>query len=315
LAVLRCRMLAVWSKIERRLEPLTTGAHLPEAGWLHAHAPTPAERACLGALGVPAAFLQHALDENELARVDHEGSARLVIVRVPRPAASSEQPWSTAPISVIVTGRYWVTIGAEDADTLRHIGLPSAEGDDPTRFVLRLLERVAATFLADLQAIDREVDDVESRLQDAQENAQIRALLRLQKSLVHFEIALKSNQMMLGRLRRDGCFPRAELDEALFDDVEVELAQAAEMTTISVNILSSMMDAFASIISNNLNVVMKRLTSLTLLVSIPTVVASFYGMNVVLPFAQHPLAFALTLVGSLVAVVGVGVAFRQRRWL
>ncbi len=308
-------MLAVWSKIERRLEPLTTGAHLPEAGWLHAHAPTPAERACLGALGVPAAFLQHALDENELARVDHEGSARLVIVRVPRPAASSEQPWSTAPISVIVTGRYWVTIGAEDADTLRHIGLPSAEGDDPTRFVLRLLERVAATFLADLQAIDREVDDVESRLQDAQENAQIRALLRLQKSLVHFEIALKSNQMMLGRLRRDGCFPRAELDEALFDDVEVELAQAAEMTTISVNILSSMMDAFASIISNNLNVVMKRLTSLTLLVSIPTVVASFYGMNVVLPFAQHPLAFALTLVGSLVAVVGVGVAFRQRRWL
>lgn len=283
--------------------------------WLHAHAPTETELEILTSLGVPAGFLEHTLDINELARIDHDNGARLVVVRVPWPAPSADEPWRTAPIGVIVCAGHLVTVSAADGDLLTHVGLPSLEGADPTRFVLRLLERVAAAFLADLQAIDRAVDEVENRLQDAQENIHIRELLRLQKSLVHFEIALKSNQMMLGRLRRDSRFPRDASDDDLFNDVEVELAQAAEMTTISVNILSGMMDAFASIISNNLNVVMKRLTSLTLLVSIPTVVASFYGMNVVLPLAQHPLAFALTIVGSLCLVVGVAVAFRQRRWL
>jgi len=313
--VLRWRMLSAWSTTHHRLEPVAPGAPLASARWLHAHAPTAAEREVLGGLGVPASFLEHALDINELARIDHDDGARLVVVRVPWPAAAADEPWRTAPIGVIVVAGHLVTVGAADDDTLTHVGLPSLEGADPTRFVLRLLERVAAAFLADLQAIDRAVDEVENRLQDAQENIHIRELLRLQKSLVHFEIALKSNQMMLGRLRRDSRFPRDASDDGLFDDVEVELAQAAEMTTISVNILSGMMDAFASIISNNLNVVMKRLTSLTLLVSIPTVVASFYGMNVMLPLAQHPLAFALTLVGSLAIVVGVAVAFRQRRWL
>lgn len=313
--MLRWVMLSAWSSARHHLEPVGPGAPMEGSRWLHAHAPTETELEILTSLGVPAGFLEHTLDINELARIDHDNGARLVVVRVPWPAPSADEPWRTAPIGVIVCAGHLVTVSAADGDLLTHVGLPSLEGADPTRFVLRLLERVAAAFLADLQAIDRAVDEVENRLQDAQENIHIRELLRLQKSLVHFEIALKSNQMMLGRLRRDSRFPRDASDDDLFNDVEVELAQAAEMTTISVNILSGMMDAFASIISNNLNVVMKRLTSLTLLVSIPTVVASFYGMNVVLPLAQHPLAFALTIVGSLCLVVGVAVAFRQRRWL
>ena len=141
--------------------------------------------------------------------------------------------------------------------------------------------------------------------------AEVLELLRYQKGLVHFTTALDSNQIMLERLRKD----LAPNEVEVLEDALVEIRQAIETTRVAGNILSQMMDAFASIISNNLNVVMKALTALTIVLALPTVLASLYGMNVALPFAQHPLTFWAICMGSVGTAVGAAAALRWRSWL
>jgi magnesium transporter len=240
-------MLSAWNAAERRLAPVVADA-LAGARWVHVVAPSSSEQEAVLGLGVPAELLQHALDANEVARVDHVDGASLVVLRVPWVEPRPEEPYRTAAFGIIVAGDHLVTVVPVEDDLLPHLGVPELDGGDATRFLLRVLERVAAAYLTDLRAIDRAVDEVETRLQDSQENAEVKALLRYQKGLAHFETALRSNQIMLERLRRDARFKRTPEDDELFDDVEVELRQAAEMTGISTNILSSTMDAFASII-------------------------------------------------------------------
>jgi magnesium transporter len=140
-------------------------------------------------------------------------------------------------------------------------------------------------------------------------------LLRYQKALVHFTTALASDAIMLERLARDAHDNLFNLDRDLMDDVTVEFRQAIEMTKIQEEILSQMMDAFASIISNNLNVVVKVLTALTIVLTIPTMVASFYGMNVNLPGQHHPAAFLGTVLISLLGAAILALWFWRKRWL
>lgn len=305
-------MLARWSPATATLEPLEGAAAGP---WVHAAAPTEAERSRLvQELGVPASVLGHALDLDEVSRLDHEGAATLVMLRVPDTAGAL--PFQTTPLAVVLLEDRVVTIAPTEPSTLTRLGLtPTLAPERPLRFVLQLLDRVAARYLADVRDINRRVDEVEGRLETSLRNREVLELLSYQKSLVHFETALGSIHHLVERLQRDERLRASPADREFLDDVAVELRQATEMVTISTNILSQMMDAFASIISNNLNSVMKLLTSLTLLVAIPTAVASFFGMNVRLPLGQHPLAFELTVVVSAVLMVGVGLLFRRWRWL
>jgi magnesium transporter len=140
-------------------------------------------------------------------------------------------------------------------------------------------------------------------------------LLKYQKSLTYFTTALKSNELVLDRLQKGQLLQRYPEDDELLDDVLIEVRQAIEMTSISEDILSQMMDAFASIISNNLNVVMKFLASVTIVLSVPTLIASLYGMNVRLPLEDHPLAFLLILGFSLAVALFVVIVFWRRDWL
>ncbi len=182
------------------------------------------------------------------------------------------------------------------------------------RFVLHLLLVTAQKYLAYLRDLNRSVDTIEDRLQASLRNREVHELLKHQKSLVYFTTALKQNELMLRRLQRSKLFESYPEDGELLDDVMTEVQQAIEMTDISSNILSNMMDAFASIISNNLNVVMKFLASVTIVMSVPTMVASFYGMNVALPLASYPYAFAMTLGVSLVISLLVVLVFRKKDW-
>ena len=147
------------------------------------------------------------------------------------------------------------------------------------------------------------------------QNRELLGLLKYQKSLVYFTTALKANELMMERLHRSGFFRTYPEDEDLLEDVITENQQAIEMTNIASNILSSMMDAFASIISNNMNIVMKFLAAATIVIALPTLVASLFGMNVPVPVGDIPWAFPLIIVVSLVPVLIVIRVFVRRGWM
>jgi magnesium transporter len=186
-----------------------------------------------------------------------------------------------------------------------------------SRFFLVLLLMAAKKYLLHLREINKSVDVLEDRLQLSLRNREVLELLKYQKSLTFFTTALKANELMMGRLQRGRLFRMYPEDEDLLDDALTEIGQALEMTAISSGILSQMMDAFASIISNNLNVVMKFLTSVTILISLPTLIASIYGMNISLPFEHLPWPwdFAVPMGASLLIASAVLVVFIRRDWL
>jgi magnesium transporter len=181
--------------------------------------------------------------------------------------------------------------------------------------VLYVLLETANRYLTYLREINRAVDLVEDKLQKSTRNRELLELLKHQKSLVYFTTALRSNEVMLERLQRMRMFNQYEEDEDLLEDVITENQQALQTTNIQTEILSSTMDAFASIISNNLNAVMKVLATLTIMVSLPTLVASFYGMNVNLPGEGHPYAFLAIFGLSLVLTSTAAFIFYKRDWL
>jgi magnesium transporter len=183
------------------------------------------------------------------------------------------------------------------------------------RLLLHTLRLTADAYLRDLAAINRSVDGLEERLRGALENEVVLEILKYQKSLVYFTTALQSLEQLAERLRDNDVLGIAKDEGLTVDDVLIEIRQALEVATVSRDILSEMMDAFASIISNNLNVVMKFMAALAVILSLPVVVASFYGMNVRLPLAAHPQAFWLLVAVSALLAAAVGALFAKRRWL
>jgi magnesium transporter len=182
------------------------------------------------------------------------------------------------------------------------------------RLALYIFLETAARYLNLLREINRATEAVEDRLQKSTQNRELLELLKYQKSLTYFATALRSNEVMMERVQRTQLFNYYEEDQDLLEDVLTENQQAIQMTSINTEILSSMMDAFASIISNNLNVVMKALAALTIIFNMPAIVASFYGMNVALPGEGHPLAF-LTVIGISLGLTAVATyVFYKRNW-
>ena len=183
------------------------------------------------------------------------------------------------------------------------------------RLILHILLVTAQKYLAYLRHIDAAIEGVEERLQRSLRNEEVLQLLRYQDCLVYFTTGLKSNQLVMQRLQKSQLFSRSEEDEELLEDVLIENSQALEMTQISENILGQDMVAFASIISNNLNVVMKFLASATILVSVPTLVASIYGMNIDLPLQGSPYAFVIVMGAALLVAAVMLWTFWRRDWL
>jgi magnesium transporter len=165
-----------------------------------------------------------------------------------------------------------------------------------TRFLLQILYRNSKLYLQYLRRIDKASDKIESKLHKSLKNEELIQLLGLEKSLVYFSTSLKSNEIVLEKILRSTPIKMYPDDTELLEDVIIENKQAIEMANIYSNILTGTMDAYASVISNNLNIVMKFLTSVTIVLSIPTMVASFFGMNVDVPFENNPHAFAIIFV-------------------
>lgn len=291
----------------------------PTSGsWLNVVDPSPQEISQIQNLGIFQDFITYPLDLDEQARTEREDGVIFILLRVPYNQGQSEDvPFTTLPLGIILTDQLIITICKRDHEIIRYFADGKVRDFSPgkrNRFVLRLFLKTAQTFLVYLKEINKVVDALEDKLQLSQRNKEVLELLKYQKSLTFFTTALKSNELMMERLQRSQLFKMYPEDEDLLDDVLIENRQAIEMTNIASNILSSMMDAFASIISNNLNVVMKFLASVTILLSIPTIITSYYGMNVILPLANYQHTNLIILAVVFVIVILVSVIFWKKDW-
>lgn len=225
--------------------------------------------------------------------------------------------YTTIPLSIILVDDAVITVCSEETPILR----PFKEGmmrsfrtQMRSRFILQIMYRMDALFLNYLHVIDKKSEQVEHKLRKSTRNAELIEMLRLEKSLLYFTTALRSNEAVMKKLFRSDIIRKYPEDSDLLEDVIVENEQAIEMANIYSGILSGLMDAYASVISNNLNVVMKMLAIVTLIMSVPNIVFGAYGMNLNLqgmPFSQHPNGFLIVVCISIVLSVLVAVLFSK----
>lgn len=231
-------------------------------------------------------YIRAALDEEEPSRIERDDGVTLIVVDYPVAEQDNDPDrtllYSTTPMSLIITDKNVITVSAKPNTVLEEFAKGVVKGIRPdlkTQFVFTVLLRIAARYLQYLKQIDKLANFVEGKMYLSMQNKGLIQLQGLEKSLVYFSTSLKSNETVLEKLMRGRYLKLYEEDQDLLDDVMIEVKQAIEMTSIYSNILSGTMDTFASIISNNLNIIMKRMTTITIILTMPTIVFSFYGMN------------------------------------
>ena len=264
-------------------------------------------------------FLSASLDEEEISRTEKEEDQTFVVVVVPYQVDKDEEDeeedksvvFTTIPLGIIITPDYFVTISSKQSAVLDNIASGLIRGIQTrlhTRFLLTILLRIAQRFLVHLRQIEKISSSMESQMHSETKNAALIQLMGLQKSLVYISSSLRSNEATLKRISRGNLLTLYEEDEDLMQDVLIEIHQAMEMSEIYSNVLASTMEAYASIISNNLNTVMKVQASATILLTIPTIVFSYYGMNV--SGLQYPIWWFPTLVSLILMLVAMGVLLK-----
>ncbi len=257
-------------------------------------------------LNIPIDFFTDALDDEERSRVEREDDNVLIIVDYPYLThdESGFPIYETMPIGIIIAEQCIVTVSLIECPFLVDVVNNKARGIFPykkTRFVLQILYSISNYYLRYLKQISKKTNEVERELHAKLRNKELFTLMALEKSLVYFTTSLKSNKIVLQKLMRLNYLKMYEEDRDLLEDVIIDNTQAIEMVETYSTILSNTQDAFASVISNNLNIVMKFLASITIIISFPTIVSSFFGMNVEgLPFANNPAGFYIVLVIALI---------------
>jgi magnesium transporter len=311
------RMITIYRNTEAGLE---TVERLTKWCWIKVTNPTQDEaRNLVRDLSIPAEFVNYSLNPAKIPLVEKSDSAILVLVRISHfQSATASIPYVTLPMGIILTNEHVITICRQEHNLLRdlpHEHQAYLSIATPSRFVLHLLWSVASNYLSHLNEINNTVEEIEERLQRSLQNRDVLELLRYQKSLAHFITALNANETMFERLQRGEFLEMKQRDQDLLNDVSTENRQAIGMSEIASNILSQMVDAFASIISNNLNVTMKFLASVTVILIIPTIIGGFFGMNVPVPLHEHWAAFPALIILSILGAFIVGLIFWKKKWL
>jgi magnesium transporter len=293
--------------------PFTQVEELRKGCWINMLAPTELEISEMSRLlELDFDYLKDPLDSEERSRIDWDENQMLVIIDIPIVEFKDEDDKSdftitTLPLGMIILPDYFITVCLKRTPILEEFKMgriKNFQTINRNRFILQLLSKSATYYLRYLRHINRKTDEAELRLHRSTKNQELFELLGLEKSLVYFTTSLKENKNTIMKLKRSKQVVWSEDEQEVLDDVLVEFEQASEMTQTYSSILSGLMDAFASVISNNLNMVMKLLTSITIVLAIPTMVSSFFGMNVGLPLQEHPLAFVFILILTVVLVIG-----------
>lgn len=284
---------------------ILTQCEEPSTGcWISVVNPTPQEvKKLIEDFGLDSGFVKSSLDEEESSRIEREDDQTLVIIDTPVSSVDDDKTRSfyTQPMGIILTDEYVFTISIKETQIIKEAMRGNIRNLRPsfkTRFVLQILLRIAALFLIYLKQIDKISSAAEQQLHDAMKNELLMQLLALEKSLVYFSTSLKANEATIEKIFRGRVIKLYDEDQDLLEDVLIEMKQAIEMSSIYTGILSSMMDGFSSVISNNLNIVMWRLTIITVILEIPNIIFSFYGINTVdlpMPFTWFPISLAICL--------------------
>lgn len=294
-------MLFIYHTVEDKL--LCTN-EIAKGCWINLINPTEAELSRVSQeTGLAYDFLKYPLDDEELPRVETDEDQVMIIVNIPI-ICKGDVVYDTIPLGIILNDNFIVTVCLEDANLLQEFTTSRIKGIatfKKTRFIFHLLHRKTTLFLKYLRDINRLTEEIEQSLhKSSMKNQALFYNMNLQKSLVYFSTSLRYNAKVMSRLMRGKTIKMYEEDEDLLEDVIIENTQAIEMADIYSNISSTSMTAFASLISNNLTTVMKFLTAITIILSIPTMLASFWGMNVPVPFGNNYFGFTIILIISVV---------------
>ncbi len=280
--------------------------------WIRLTSPAEAELVQVGeSHSLPLDFLKAALDEEERPRIDVEDGVVLVVLDVPMVTEFEDiKTLTTLPLGIIIADNLIVTVCnrltpiLDDfvAGKVRHFSTPKK-----TRFLFQIFYRNSSSYLHHLRLIERSISRIEAELHRSMKNEELFQMMEMEKSLIYFSTSLKSNEAVLERILRTKPLKMYDDDAEFLEDVIIENKQAMEMSQIYLHILNGMTNAFATIISNNLSIVMKFLASITIIIAIPTMIASFYGMNVAgIPLSDVPLAFEIIFMISVMISVILG---------
>lgn len=314
-------MLKIYKSFESGpLQELTLKT-LESGAWINIVDPTPYELKVVSNLTeVEPDFLRSALDDEERSHIDIEDDNVMILTNVP--VVRDEGSYDTLPLAIIVTEDYIITVCLEETPVLSYFNEKSAKffrTFKKTRFLFQILYRCATFYLRYLRQISKQSDEIESKLRHSMKNQEILKLLELQKALTFFNASLRSNGAVLDKLMRlrtttsmQPMLKYYEEDEDLLEDVIIENKQAREMVEMYSKIMARLADTFSSIISNNVNQVMKFLAAMTILLAIPTVISSFFGMNVPVPMTDSPNAFILIFALAVTLAVACGFLLWRR---
>ena len=276
---------------------------------------------------IPIDFITDPLDIDERSRYEREEEDRLIVVNTPvlskidSAEESNEGIYVTVPLGIILTSRNLISVtSTAEHPVLRLFTDNKLKNVDPSRqahFVLKIFEHTVYRYLTCLKRLNVKRNLIEEELYESSRNRELKQLLSIEKSLVYFINALNGNELLKAKMKRtDFLIIRHDEDLSdLFEDIIIDNGQALEMANIYTNILNGTMDAYGSIISNNLNITIQRLTLITIVLTVPMVVASFFGMNVAVPFQGQPnlLAFAAIIVISILLSAATIYYFRSKR--
>lgn len=288
--------------------------------WVNVQMPTPEDMVYLiDELGIPESFLNDIADDEERPRIEVEKGWRMILLRIPARSNEVDGAFVTVPFGVLMKGDILVSVCNYPAeminDFITHSRRKAMEGRHNIDLLLSLFISSSVWFLKYLKQINSNIRSAEKELERSIRNEELLRLMKLEKTLVYFITSIRGNEILLLKLKSYLRHTEAQYDRELLEDVDIELQQAHSSADIASNILAGMMDAFASIISNNLNVIMKRLTSVSIILMIPTGVASFYGMNVPNTFEANQWGFLLVILLSILLSIVAVLFFKNRRWL
>ena len=270
-------------------------------------------------LDIPLDFLTDSLDIDERARFDEEDKVKLIVIKTPTENNSfneSDAYYITIPICIILTHNQIVTVNSFENGAIKKFlnTFQNRHPDKKNMMVLKIFEKITQTFMEFLKEINQRRNLMEQKLYASNRNEELLELMKIQKSMVYFVTALRSNELLLLKISRTNFLGLTDDEIELLDDLAVDMSQALEMANIYTNILSSTLDAFASIINNNMNSVLKRLTSITIILSLPALVTGIYGMNVPIPYSGSRYAFYIPILLSVGISIIISWYFMKKKW-
>lgn len=291
--------------------------------WIHMVDPSVEESQIVAeALDVDVADIRAALDEEESSRIELEDGYTLILVDVPATEIRHEKAnYTTIPLGIILTGNTIVTVCTEDLPVLQAFinnRVKEFSTKKKLRFVYQILYRISVVYQGNLRTIDKRRTEIEERVGNDTREEDLIALHELESTLVYFATSLRANAVVLDRLTRYKRLEQYPEDKELLDDVIVENKQAIEMAMIYRDIINGTRELMSSVMDNRLNNVMKYLTSITLIMAVPTVVSGLYGMNVNqegMPLAGSPLGFGIICLVTLVICVVIFFLLKKKKVL